>query len=370
MPRHPGFRVDALPELVIAALLPGFGPRKLRELRTRGPLAHSLARPAEHADVLPPAALHELTSGAAWRAADSELQACARQGVRLVGLDDADYPRLLREIYDPPAVLYVRGQLVAGEGATAVAVVGARAASPQGRALAHDLGRDLAALGATIVSGLARGVDSNAHRGAVEARGRTVAILGSALDRMYPPENERLACEIVAAGGAIVSEFRLGTGPKPAHFPRRNRLISGWSQAVVVVEAAARSGALITAREALDAGRDVLAVPGHPQQPLAAGTNALIRDGARLVRHATDVAEEMGLTTPRTGAVVTALLQSNDKDGGRDALLDLLRDGVPTSAEDIQASSGWPMPEVLARLAELELQARIRRLPGALFLRT
>jgi DNA processing protein len=362
--------VDALPELVTAALLPGFGPRKLRELRARGPLAQSLARPAEHADLLPPAALEQLARGSAQRAAEAELNACARQGLRLVGLDDVEYPALLREIYDPPAVLYVRGQLVAGEGAQAVAIVGARAATPQGRALARSLSRDLALLGATIVSGLARGIDSSAHHGAVQASGRTVAILGSSLDRLYPPENERLADDIVAAGGAIVSEFRLGSGPKPTHFPRRNRLISGWARVVVVVEAAERSGALITAREALEAGRDVLAVPGHPTQPLAAGTNALIRDGARLVRHAADVAEEMGLAPRAPAPVVTALPRSNDKDEGRDAVLELLRDGVPASIEDIQASSGRPLPEVLACLAELELQARIRRLPGALILRT
>lgn len=365
----PGSRVDALPELVTAALLPGVGPRKLRELRARGPLALSLARPHQHADVLPPAALEQLSSGAAQRAADAELRECARQGLSLVGLDDAEYPPLLREIYDPPPVLYVRGRLVNGEGVAAVAVVGARAATAHGRALARTLGRDLAALGATIVSGLARGIDSSAHQGALDARGRTVAVLGSSLDRLYPPENERLAADIVAAGGAVVSEFRLGTGPTPAHFPRRNRVISGWARVVVVVEAAERSGALITAREALDAGRDVLAVPGHPTQPLAAGTNALIRDGARLVRHAADVAEEMGLAAPTPPPPVTALPRSNGKDEGCDAVLALLRDGVPTSVEALQASSGRPLPEVLASLAELELQARIRRLPGALILR-
>lgn len=356
--------MDATLDLLTVALLPDVGPRCVRALRERGALRELLAAPREHADLLGAEALASLASGRARRDAEAEWSAATRQGLRIVGLDEADYPSLLAQIYDPPPVLYVRGQLAGDEAARGVAVVGSRAASPQGLALAQALARDLAGWGVSIVSGLARGVDSAAHRGALEAGGRTLAVLGSALDRMYPRENDRLAGSIAERGGAVVSEFRLGTPPSPGHFPRRNRVIAGWSRAVVVVEAARRSGALVTAREALDAGREVLAVPGHPAFPLAAGTNALIRDGARLVRDARDVADELGFEVP-----VTHDGPKSDKGEG-DAVLGVLRREAPASVDEIQARSGRPLSEVLARLAELELREQVRRLPGALFVRS
>src|SRR5262245_26019813 len=187
-------------------LLPGVGPRRAAELRRREPLAEALARPDDHADLLPAEALDELRSGRARRRAEAELKEAARQGLRVVGLDEAEYPAWLKQIYDAPPVLYARGDLVADEGARSVAVVGARAASAAGGALARRMARELAAAGATIVSGLARGIDSEAHRGALEAGGRTVAVLGSGLDRLYPPENAALAAQI-ARRGAVVSEY-------------------------------------------------------------------------------------------------------------------------------------------------------------------
>jgi DNA processing protein len=183
-------------------------------------------------------------------------------------------------------------------------------------------------------------------------------VLGSGLDRIYPPENESLV-EAITRTGAVVSEFALGTAPHRGNFPRRNRVIAGWSRAVVVVEAAARSGALGTARAALDEGRDVLAVPGHPSAPLSEGTNQLIRDGAGLVRTAADVAAEVGLLMPVTAEAVPP----------PDPLLSVLRRDVPMSLEDLQAKSGRPIPDLLSELSLLEVADRVRRLPGPLYVR-
>jgi DNA processing protein len=351
--------VDETLDLLAIALLPGVGARTARDLAARGPLARVLAHPGEYADHLPPAAREALRGGRARARAEAELAAAERRGVRVVGWDEPDYPERLRRIYDPPPVLYVRGRLQPGEGERAVAIVGSRAASPHGRSLARGMARDLAGAGLTIVSGLARGIDTAAHRGALEAGGRTVALLGSGLDRIYPDENTDLAEEIARAG-AVVSEFPLGSAPDRKHFPRRNRLIAGWGRAVVVAEAAQKSGALLTAQAALEEGREVMAVPGHPCAPGSAGTNQLIRDGAVLVRDAADVAEELGVSLrPPVEAVPT----------DDDVLRALARD-VPRSLEELQARSGRALPELLSHLTLLEVGAQVRRLPGPLFVRT
>jgi DNA processing protein len=208
-----------------------------------------------------------------------------------------------------------------------------------------------------VVSGLARGIDAAAHLGALQARGRTVAVLGSGLDRLYPAENAPLA-ERIAATGALVSEFPLGTRPWKANFPRRNRVIAGWARAVVVVEAGERSGALSTARAAADEGRDVMAVPGHPSELQAQGTNALLRDGAALVRGASDVLAELGIRAPRSSEAEPT-----------DAVLRALPRGVPARVDEIQERSGLALPVLLARLSELELSGAIERLSGGLFAR-
>lgn len=345
-------------DLLTLAVLTGVGPRRAAELQSRGPLAAVLARPDDHADLLPGPAREELRSGSARRRAEEERRRARQLGLRIVGRDEPDYPALLRHTYDPPPVLYVQGSLDGVEGGRSVAVVGARQCTPAGGALARQLSRELASAGAVIVSGLARGIDSEAHRGALDGRGRTVAVLGSGLDRLYPPDNARLASRIVRSG-AVVSEFAFGTDPHPGNFPRRNRIIAGWGRAVVVVEARAKSGALVTARCALEAGREVMAVPGHPSQPAAEGTNALLRDGAALVRGAADVAFELELVIPVTETTAPPA----------DDLLALLRRDAPLGLDELQKRSGQSAPKLLARLAELELEARVRRLPGGLFLR-
>ena len=209
-----------------------------------------------------------------------------------------------------------------------------------------------------MVSGLARGIDTAAHNGALDAGGRTVAVLGSGLDRIYPSQNAELAARIVEKG-AVVSEFPLGTSPLPFHFPRRNRVIAGFGRATVVAEAAERSGALVTARCALDEGREVMAVPGHPSLPTSGGCNALIRDGAALVRNAADVLAELGLAAAAAGA----------EEPVDDAVLLVMKRDVPTSLEELQVRSGRAVPELLQRLSLLEVGDKVRRLPGPLFVR-
>lgn len=346
-------------DLLTLALLPDVGPRAVRALAARGPLGDVLSHPEESSDLLSAPALAALRSGDARRIAETERSRACALGLEIVALCDAAYPALLREIYDPPPVLFVRGKLHPDAGDASVTIVGSRASSPRGSALARSLSRDLAAAGATIVSGLARGIDSAAHRGALDAGGRTIAVLGSGLDRIYPRENESLVGAI-AERGAVVSEFPLGTAPTPGNFPRRNRVLAGWSRAVVVVEAARRSGALVTARVALEEGRDVLAVPGHPGDAASVGTNQLIFDGAPLVRDAADVALHLGFELREASVGASP---------GDDDVLQALKPGSPASLADIQGQCRRTTAELLARLTELELTDRVRRLPGPLFVR-
>lgn len=343
--------MDRLHALLVVSRLPGLTPRAAAALARRGPVHEVLARPDEHHDLLGPAARSRLRRAATWEAAEADRRALVALGARVVAYDDATYPELLRHTADPPPVLYARG-VWPPPGGLAVAVVGARAATPGGCSRARELATGLAGCGVAIVSGLARGIDAAAHRGALDGGAWTAAVLGTGLDRTYPAEHAALADE-VAAGGALVTEFPLGTPPRPGHFPRRNRIIAGLVAGVVVVEASERSGALVTAGLALDAGREVMAMPGVPGHPLARGTNALIRDGARLVRHAADVAREFDLPAP---------------DAAPEAgLLAALRH--PTSLDELVTRCRRPAPALLRELTELELSARVRRLPGALYVR-
>jgi DNA processing protein len=350
--------LNELLDWLTIALLPGVSPRTGRELAARGPLRQALRRPRDHQDLISEAVASRLLTGEAGLAAEDEMRRARAQGVALVALDSDDYPESLRHVYDPPLVLWVLGRLQGTEPGPTVALVGTRAASTQGRTLTRGMARDLAAAGASIVSGLARGIDTAAHEGALLGGGRTLAVLGSGVDRVYPPENEDLAGRI-AKTGAVVSEQPLGTPPRPGHFPRRNRIIAGLAAAVVVVEAPKRSGALVTARLALDEGRDVFAVPGHPAAASAAGTNALIRDGAVLVRDARDVAEGMGLSLEAAKETETS-----------DVVLGILERDVPLSLDEIRARSGRSTADLLSQLSILELDDRVRRLPGTLYVKS
>lgn len=337
------------------ALLPGLSPREREALRTADDLGDVLARPDRHPKRLPDAAHAALRAGSLRRAAEAEAQACARAGVRLLAWGESDYPYLLAHTYDPPPMLWLRGTLPDASART-VAIVGSRHPTASGRTLARAMARELAASGLTVVSGLALGIDGEAHRGALDAGGPTVAVLGSGLQRIYPAAHVALA-EQVTRAGVLVSELPLQAPPYRSHFPRRNRVIAGWAKGVVVVEAAARSGALVTARVANDEGREVMAVPGHPSSETAAGTNALIREGAALVRGAADVARELEWPLAAPPAPE------------REPLLHALRADAGTSLDELCQRSGLPIPALLQRLSELELERKVRRLPGALYVR-
>ena len=235
-----------------------------------------------------------------------ELALARRHGAVIITLGEAGYPAPLVHIPDPPLALYVRGRLEPADD-IAVGIVGSRRASRYGVQCAERLGYDLALRGVTVVSGLARGIDGAGHRGALQAGGRTLAVLGSGLARLYPPDHRELAEQIAHGAGALVSEFPMDTAPLPHNFPRRNRLISGLSLGVVVVEASARSGALITADQALEQGREVFAVPGPVTAVTSAGTHQLLKQGSRLVTSVEDILEELRLTArPARGAVGVA----------------------------------------------------------------
>jgi len=283
-------------------------------------------------------------------------------GLRTVSIDADSYPARLREIADPPPVLWVSGQ----PGALAdpiVSIVGSRAGSPYALNVSERLAGDLAARGITIASGLARGVDSAAHRGALAAGGVTVGVLGSGADVVYPPEHANLAAEM-AIRGAVISEFVPGTVPRPVFFPRRNRIISGLARAVVVIEAGEKSGSLITARCALEQGRDVLAVPGNVLNGRNRGGHALLRDGARLVETVDDVLDELGLSSAgaRCGSMEAPV-------GPADPVLATMVIGEAADLEQISGRSGLSVAQLLPRLLELELAGGLRREPGGRFVR-
>lgn len=290
---------------------------------------------------------------------------------------DAEYPALLLAVPTAPATLHVRGSLVEGD-ALAIAVVGSRRATPYGLEVAETLAADLAARGVTIVSGLARGVDTAAHRGALRVGGRSIAVLGSGVDVVYPPENARLAEEIVARG-ALVSQFAPGTPPLPHHFPTRNAVIAGLSLAVVVVEAADRSGSLITARLAAELGREVLATPGRVTAPESRGANRLIQDGAALAlgwedvvaalperwKVCVDTRERIEAPGPRGAAAASG---EGRPSAATRRVLSLLGED-PLEIDHVIERSGLGAGPVSAALLDLELEGRVRQIEGKRFVR-
>lgn len=311
-------------------------------------------------------------AGDAPRRADRERRRARRAQAEIVTLGSAAYPPMLLHLPLPPPVLYVRGELPE---APAIAMVGARRASPYGLEVADLLSRGLAAEGLTVVSGFARGVDAAAHRGALAAGGATVAVLGCGIDVAYPRAHRRLAAE-TAAAGALVSELPCGTQPRPWHFPVRNRIIAALALGTVVVEAAVRSGSLITARHAMELGRDVLAVPGRIFDERAMGPNSLIADGAVVVRHPRDAVRALAWPSARLG--IGGEEESAERaEGAGDrpepppdlparqcAVLAELDRSSPRSGEELARATGLALDAVLAALLELELACRARRCPG------
>lgn len=285
-------------------------------------------------------------------------RALAAARARLVPLPSPAYPVRLRErLVDPPAVLAVRGDPAALAG-PAVAVVGARAASRYGRDVARALGRALAGAGLVVVSGLARGVDAAAHEGALEAGGRSAALLGCGVDRVYPPEHGRLAARLVASGGAVASELPAGAPPRAAHFPLRNRILAGLAEAVVVVEARERSGSLVTARHAADRSVDVWAVPGPIDAPTSRGSNALLRDGAAVLLDVEDLLAALGVAGAGRAAGPPGAPAAAAGSPGARAILEALEDG-PLTRDALARRLGLPPETMAASLLELELGGRV-----------
>ena len=266
-----------------------------------------------------------------------------------IRLGSPRFPALLAKIPNPPDLIWIQGDPAVCD-KTVVAIVGARAASTEGRAIATAIATDLARAGVVVVSGLARGIDAAAHEGAIEGGGATVAVLGTGVDVVYPAEHRELSARI-AASGVLITEFPPGTPPRVNHFPRRNRIISGLSRAVVVIEAAEKSGSLITAREALDQGRDVMAVPGRVAGGHYRGCHALLRDGAKLVESAVDILQELGLAAPK-------------------AVQRTFPETVEFTVDDVSRELKLPPGEVLARLLDWELTGEIQRVGAGRFVRT
>jgi len=289
---------------------------------------------------------------------DRELERVAAADVRVLTWESHDYPRLLMETAAPPPVLYVKGTLTE-EDAWAVAVVGTRRASVYGKETTRQLVRALARSGITIVSGLARGIDGEAHRAALEAGGRTIAVLGCGIDRVYPPEHRKLACQIIA-NGALVSDYPLGTAPEGKNFPPRNRIISGLSLGVLVTEAGARSGALITADYAAEQGRDVFAVPGSIVARGSAGANALIQEGATIVLRPEDILEELNLTMVTEQSEARQVLPADETEA---ALLDHLS-AEPVHVDELRRQLELPIAQVTSTLALMELKGMVRQAGG------
>ena len=311
----------------------------------------------------PAAVLDRFIPDAGERSAIRERAATAERdaeggGLAAIAWTDPRYPSALGTIIDPPFVLWTRGSLAALD-RPAVALVGSRAASAHALAVADRLGADLAARGVTVVSGLARGVDSAAHRGALSAGGITIGVLGSGADVVYPREHAGLAREI-ERDGAVMSELIPGTPPLPPFFPLRNRIISGLSRAVIVIEAGEKSGSLITARLALEQGRDVLAVPGNVLSGRNRGAHALLRDGAKIVETADDILEELGCAPERA---------TRSQPSCSDPILDCLTPGEPADLDAIADRSGLSAARLLSRLLELELQGVVARAGGGRFVR-
>lgn len=305
-----------------------------------------------------------------WAQVDEDLAWLDNDGREVITLHDARYPQLLKQISDPPSLLYVQGD-VALLSEWQLAVVGSRNPSASGRNTAFDFARYLAAGGLAITSGLAAGIDGAAHKGALAGGGKTIAVVATGLDRVYPAQHRQLAHDI-AANGAIVSEFPLGTTPRAELFPRRNRIISGLSLGTLIVEAALKSGSLITARMAMEQYREVFAIPGSIHNPLSRGCHQLIREGAKLVETADDIIEELGaLAGVETdlSAAQDSVSEKPERDGDYQILFEHLGFD-PISVDSLIENSGLTADAVSSMLLLLELQGEVESLPGGRYVRT
>jgi DNA processing protein len=364
---------DALTDALRLCLISGVGPRIRKALLEIFGTARAVlaAAPSELRTVygVGPKLVHKIAGADHEIDIEAEIALCRDRGIDIITESHAAYPRALQEIYDPPGVLFVRGELKPCD-ALAIGIVGTRHGTQYGLRQAERLAGGLARAGLTVVSGLARGIDAAAHRAALAAGGRTIGVLASGVMNIYPPEHHELA-EKVAAHGALVSESPPHAEPLAGTFPQRNRIISGMSLGVIVVEAAERSGALITARHAMEQGREVFAVPGNADSRMSRGCHRLIRDGAKLVETADDVLEELG-----------PLVEAAPRDDGQvihhpaELLLNEIEQqvlsaigGEATPIDRIVSETCLPVPQVLSTLSVLEMRHLIRRLSGTTVIR-
>jgi len=342
-------------------LVPGVGPVRFRALLDRFGDAEAawLASPQALREAgLSRRVAEEVATARAGIDLDRELERVQAEGARIVTLEDESYPVLLRKIEHPPPLLYVKGELTSQD-EWSVAVVGTRRASAYGREAARVIAGGLARSGIAVVSGLARGIDSQAHRAALDSGGRTIAILGCGIDVIYPPENAKLAQQ-VARNGALVTEYALGTPPDARNFPPRNRIISGMTLGVVVVEAGERSGTHITAGYAAEQGREVFAVPGRITSPGSRGTNRLIQDGASPVVEVEDILEALNLHM--VGQHEAARVVAPDNEMEAQILQHLSAD--PVHLDDVGRQVGAPIQEVSSTLTLMELKGMVRQVGG------
>ena len=371
-------------EWLALALTPGLGPTRVRKLVERFGSPEAVFRASltelESAEIQAVSA-QSIATGKSAELAREELARASDDGVTVLSSEDPLYPSRLKEIYDPPSILYVRGnpEVLTKPG---IAVVGTRHPTPYGSGMAERLACDLATQGLVIISGMARGVDTASHRGAIAGKGKTVAVFGTGVDVIYPKENSRLSEQILALGGALVSEFPLGTFAAPQNFPIRNRILSGMSLGVLVVEAAEYSGTRITARLALEQNRDVFAVPGNVTNENSWGPNTLLKQGAKLVATWEDVWEDLPTdvrlaltpaTSPESQAASSASLFPNDGLPPHERrLLSLLKADESTHIDELieKLETEMSSSEIFAALFELELNGKVRQMPGKNFVKS
>src|SRR5438045_146760 len=297
----------------------------------------------------------------------AELQRVRDFGATVITAESPLYPRQLREIHAPPIVLYVWGELTERD-QHAIAVIGSRRTTHYGLESAKKLSYQLAYAGLTVISGLARGIDTAAHQGALAAKGRTIAVIGSGLLKLYPPENAGLAEKIRENNGAIVSEFSMEIEPDRQTFPMRNRIISGWSQGILIVEAGLNSGALITASQAIEQGRSVYAVPGHINAPSAIGSNRLIQQGAKLVMDASDILDDLQILLPESKPIASLVRPLPELSESERSVYDAI-EASETAIDAIAARCNLPSPTVSSVLLRLELKRLVKQLPGKYFVK-
>jgi DNA processing protein len=365
------------------ALTPGMGPRRiLRAVERCGSADHVLHLPLTGLEALefPAQSAQFISSGEAAHAADEEMEKLASTGAKILTIRDEAYPERLRQIFDPPALLWVRGDATLLS-RPIMAVVGTRHPTPYGTGMAEKLAHDLAMRGLIVLSGMARGIDTAAHRGAIAAKRPTVAVWGTGVDVIYPKENKSLAEQIVTGGGAVLSELPLGTYPAPQNFPKRNRILSGMSVGVLVIEAAEYSGTRVTARCALEQNRDVFAVPGNVTTKNAWGPNLLIKQGAKLTSSWEDVWEDLPTDVRMAlqqsegfaseGTSEASLFQESPLSPSETRVLGVLRHDEALQMDEIleKLEQELSSSEVFTALFELELAGRIRQLPGKNFVK-